>query len=62
MSRHFAIGKAKRLLKEGEAITLRIRPDGYCESDDIAIRPGLTFLDLNLMKGNITTKENGNGK
>jgi hypothetical protein len=52
------IGKAKRDIKAGEVIQFTIRPDGLCESADIAFRKGLSFLDMTLL--NDTTKENGN--
>ena len=60
MKTPLVIGHAKRDLKEGEVITLRIRPDGMCESDDITVRKGLSFLDLNLLKPQ-KTRENGDG-
>jgi hypothetical protein len=56
----FVIGTCKRDLKDGDLITLRIRSDGLCESDDIKVRAGLTFLDLTLLKPQ-NTKENGDG-
>ena len=60
MKTPLVIGHAKRDLKEGEVITLRIRPDGMCESDDIRIRPGLSILDLAEIKPQ-GKKENDNG-
>ena len=53
------IGTAKRDIKEGEVLTLTLRPDGFCDSADIKIRKGLAFLDLGQLKPQ--TKENGNG-
>ncbi len=60
MKTPLVIGHAKRDLKEGEVITLRIRPDGMCESDDIKVRKGLSILDVAEIKP-LETKETGNG-
>jgi hypothetical protein len=60
MKTPLVIGHAKRDLKEGEVITIRIRPDGLCESDDIKIRKGLSILDVAEIKPQ-EKKENGNG-
>ena len=60
MKTPLVIGHAKRDLKEGEVIVLRIRADGMCESDDIKIRTGLSILDVAEIKPQ-EKKENGNG-
>jgi hypothetical protein len=60
MKTPLVIGHAKRDLKEGEVIVLRIRADGMCESDDIKIRAGLSILDISEIKPQ-KTKENGDG-
>jgi len=45
------IGIAKRDIKPGERIEFRIRPDGFCESDDLRFRNGLAFVDLLVVAG-----------
>lgn len=62
MQTPFVIGTCKRNLKEGEVITLRIRPDGMCESDDIKIRSGISFLELAELKHQKKENDNGNGQ
>ena len=48
----YLIGIAKRDIKPGERIEFRIRPDGFCESDDLRFRNGLAFVDLLVVNGN----------
>ena len=57
------IGRAKRDIKAGEVLRFTIRPDGLCESADIAFRKGLSFLDMNALNNTApqAQKENGNG-
>jgi hypothetical protein len=62
MKTPLVIGHAKRDLKEGEVITIRIRPDGLCESDDIKIRKGLSFLDITEIKPQPQENEHGTGQ
>jgi hypothetical protein len=66
METPYTIGAAKRVLLRGEAIAIRIRPDGFCESDDLVLRPGLVILDLAAMKCSKPTRketehDTGNG-
>lgn len=53
MSKHI-IGTAKRDIKAGELIELRIREDGFCESSELRFRSGLSFLDLALLNNAVT--------
>ena len=45
------IGIAKRAIKPGERIEFRIRPDGFCESEDLRFRSGLAFVDMLVVAG-----------